>query len=78
MRVQAQDLLICSRLLRWSSKLALTVLADVQPGPRRCVSTLFSCQSSFIGGFLWYKCMTLVIGRTSVFLLIVPILSLGY
>jgi hypothetical protein len=41
-----------------------------------CVKPMYSCQPAFIGGLLWYKCMALVIGRTSV--LIVPILSLGY
>jgi hypothetical protein len=78
MRVQAQNLLICSRLLRWSSKLPLTRWISVYSGSRRRVNTLFSCQPSSIGGFLRYKYVTLVIGRTSMFLRIILMLSLDY
>jgi hypothetical protein len=78
MSVQAQNFLICSRLLCWSSKILLTRWIGVYSGSRHRVNTLFSCQPSTIGGFLRYKYVTLVIGRTSVFLRIVLMLSLDY
>ena len=78
MRVQAQNLLICSRLLCWSSKLLLTRWIGVYSGSRRRVNTLFSCQPSSIGRFLRYKYVTLVIGRTSVSLRNVLMLLLDY
>lgn len=78
MRVQAQNLLICSRLLCWSSKLLLTRWIGVYSGSRCRVNTLFSCQPSSIGRFLRYKYVTLVIGRTSVSLRNVLMLLLDY